>query len=65
MDDVFIDLLLFGKRRQLAKLEKVGLRFCRIIDAFVAGKPFQRYTFDMDKRLFSHQSKIKCSNNVI
>ena len=40
--DVLLEVLLFGDRRRLTKLERVGRRFHRIIEDFFQQMPFLR-----------------------
>ena len=40
--DVLIEVLQCGNRRQLVKLERIGRRYHRIIEAFLGEKPFLR-----------------------
>ena len=40
--DVLLEVLFFGNRRRLIKLEGVGRRFHQIIDNFIKEKPFLR-----------------------
>ena len=43
--DVLLEALLFGDRRRLTKLERVGLRFHRLIENFFKQRPFLRLCF--------------------
>ena len=43
--DVLIDLLRFGRRKQLAILELIGQRFYLLIDVGLSGAPFLRFNY--------------------
>ena len=40
--DVFLEMFIFGDRRRLTKLERVGRRFHLIIENFFKERPFLR-----------------------
>ena len=51
--DVLVEALLFGDRRQLIKLERVGRRFHRIIEDFFRRIPFLCLSLGIDRFLIS------------
>ena len=50
--DVFLEVLIFGDRRRLTKLERVGRRFHLCIENFFREKPFLRLGLRIDAYLF-------------
>ena len=46
--DVLLEALLFGDRRRLTKLERVGRHFYRIIEEFFQQMPFLRLDLILD-----------------
>ena len=44
-DDVLLEVLCFGKRRRLAKLERIGRRLHRIIEGNLRKTPIIRHSF--------------------
>ena len=48
--DVLVELFLFGNRRRLTKLERVGYRFHRVIENFFKQKPFIRLDLRINPR---------------
>ena len=50
--DVFLDVLRFGTRRRLIKLERVGRRFHFCAETFFTMKPFLRVTLKLVPRVF-------------
>ena len=51
--DVLLDVLQFGNRRQLVKLERVGRRLHRIAENFYGGRPFLRLDLELYPRFYS------------
>lgn len=57
--DTLLEILGFGNRRQLTKLERIGRRFHRCCEIFFEGKPFIRLNLEIMPRLaffFNFQS---------
>ena len=50
--DVLLEALLFGDRRRLTKLERVGRRFHRIIEDFLQHAPFLRLDLILDPEYY-------------
>lgn len=48
--DVFLEILRSGNRRRLAKLERVGRRFNRMIENFLGKTPFLRIGLEIALR---------------
>ena len=48
--DVLLDVLQFGNRRQLVKLERVGRRLHWIVENFYGSRPFLRLDLDLYPR---------------
>ena len=46
--DLFYDILKFGDRRQLTKLERVGRRFHRLVEEWFGERPFLRLNIWLD-----------------
>ena len=50
--DVFLEVLIFGERRRLTKLERVGRRFHLNIENFFRERPFLRLGLRINAYLF-------------
>ena len=50
--DIFLEVLRSGTRRQLAGLEKIGRRYCLVIDGYFGEKPFLRLELALRPRYF-------------
>ena len=48
--DVLLDVLCWGERRRLTKLEQFGRRFHRIIEVFFNERPFLVLGYEIDPR---------------
>ena len=46
--DVLLDVLQFGNRRQLVKLERVGRRLYWMVENFYGGRPFLRLDLSLN-----------------
>ena len=51
--DVLLEVLQFGNRRQLVKLERVGRRLHWIIENRFGNRPFLRLGLDLNSRFYS------------
>ena len=56
--DVLLDVLQFGNRRQLVKLERVGRRLHWMVENFYGGRPFLRLGLVLDLRFFLNNSRL-------
>ena len=65
--DVLFELLRYGSRCRLTKLEWVGQRFHRIIGNFFGIAPFLRLNFDLDPRFFMLYlpSKLEINERIL
>ena len=52
--DVLLDVLQFGNRRQLVKLERVGRRLHWVVGNFYGGRPFLRLGLNLNQRSYSY-----------
>ena len=50
--DVLLEVLQFGNRRQLVKLERVGRRLYWMVENFYGGRPFLRLDLDISLRFY-------------
>ena len=61
--DVFLEALVFGDRRRLIKLERVGRRFHWAIENFFNKRPFLCFELQINGYLFIYSSPMKYLNN--
>ena len=52
--DVLLEVLQFGNRWQLVKLERVGRRLHWMVENFYGGRPFLRLGLDLNPRFYSY-----------
>ena len=50
--DVLLEALLFGDRRKLSNLERIGRRFHRIIEDFFQQRPLLRLCFEIEPYIY-------------
>ena len=60
-NDVLVEVLSFGSRFRLGKLELVGRRFNWTVENFFGGRPFIRLDFDLTERflIFNNHSRAQ------
>ena len=51
--DVLLEVLQFGNRRQLVKVERVGRRLHWMVENFYGSQPFLRLDLNLNQRFYS------------